>query len=139
MQPTPYLFFDGQCEAAFKFYAQCFKSQIVASVKYGDRGSAESLGPAARDRIMHTAMKLGDAMLLASDCPPGQFEKPQGFAVSLDFPTAEEAEDVFKQLSVGANITMPMSETFWAVRFGMLTDQFGIPWMIGCNKPAPTA
>ena len=136
MQATPYLFFDGQCEAAFNFYAQCFGSQILASIKYGDHGACESLGPEARNRIMHTAMKLGSGMLLASDCPPGQFEKPQGFAVSVDVASPEEAERVFGQLSVNGNVTMPMAETFWAVRFGMVTDQFGIPWMIGCNKQA---
>jgi PhnB protein len=139
MQPTPYLFFDGQCETAFHFYSQCFGSPIVASIKYGDQGNCESLGPEARNRIMHTAMKLDSGMILASDCLPGQFERPQGFAVSVDLPSAEEAERVFGQLSTNGSVTMPMTETFWAIRFGMVTDQYGIPWMIGCNKQVSTS
>ena len=139
MQPIPYLFFDGQCEAAFQFYAKCVGSQIVTSIEYGDQGNCESMDPEARNRIMHTAMKFDSGMILASDCPPGQFERPQGFAVCVDLPSPEEAERVFGQLSTKGSVTMPLAETFWAVRFGMVTDQFGIPWMIGCNKQATTA
>ncbi len=135
MQVNPYLFFDGQCEAAFQFYAKCLRTDILASLKYGDMGNCESLPPGSKDRVMHTAMKAGNAVVMASDCPPGQYEKPQGLAVSLDFPDAAEAERVFTELSDGAQITMPMAETFWATKFGMLTDRFGTPWMIGASKP----
>jgi PhnB protein len=134
MNMNPYLFFDGQCEEAFKFYAECLGGKVVASMKYGDAGNCESLGPEARDRIMHTAIALGDRMLMASDCPPGQYQKPQGLSIAIDFDTPDEAERVFKALSEKGQISMPMNETFWAEKFGMATDRFGTPWMVGCNK-----
>lgn len=139
MQLTPYLFFDGQCEAAFQHYAKCLGGNIVASIKYADSPGCEAMGPEARDRIMHAALTIGDKLLMASDCPPGQYEKPQGLSVSLDFDKPDEAERVFADLSENAKVQMPMAETFWAIRFGMLTDRFGIPWMIGCNKKPETA
>ncbi len=138
MQITPYLFFDGQCEMAFQFYAKCLGGNIVDSVKYGNSPGCEAMPPEARDRIMHTVLKIGGKLLMASDCPPGQYQKPQGLAVSLDFDKPDEAERVFAELAENGQVQMPMGETFWAKRFGMATDRFGIPWMIGCNKePEP--
>ena len=71
---------------------------------------------------------------MASDCPPDRYEKPQGITISINIEKPEEAERIFAALSEKANVCMPIGETFWAQRFGMLTDQFGIPWMINCEK-----
>ena len=137
MEIKPYLFFDGQCEAAFNFYAKCLGGNITFSMKYGDSPGCETLTPEARDRIMHATLTIGDKLLMASDCPVGRYEKPQGFSISLDYDTTEEAERVFGELSEEGQIHMPMGATFWAIRFGMVTDRFGTPWMVGCNKGQP--
>lgn len=139
MQITPYLFFDGQCEAAFQFYAKCLGGDIIASMKYGNSPGCEAMSPQGRDRIMHTALKVGDKLLMASDCPPGRYEKPQGLSVSLEFDKPEKAESVFAELAENGQVQMPMAETFWAIRFGMVTDRFGTPWMVGCSKTQQVA
>jgi PhnB protein len=83
---------------------------------------------------MHACLKVGDSMLMASDFAPGEAQTPQGFAVSIHIEDPEEADRVFAALSEGADVRMPIQETFWALRFGMLTDRFGTPWMINCQK-----
>lgn len=137
MEITPYLFFDGQCEAAFRVYEKSLGGKIIGSMKYGDQAGSANGCAEFRDRIMHIALSVGDKLLMASDCPPGRYEKPQGLSVALNFATAQEAERVFSELSESGQVTMPMAETFWADRFGMVTDRFGTPWMIGCNKTQP--
>jgi PhnB protein len=74
-------------------------------------------------------------VLMGSDAPPDRYQKTQGTTVALGVDSAEEAERIFHALAENGTVTMPISETFWAVRFGMLNDQFGIPWMINCEKP----
>jgi PhnB protein len=136
MQLNPYLLFNGQCEAAFKFYAKVLGGKIDAMMPH--KGSpAESHVPAEwRDKILHARMTIGDQVLMASDAPPGRFEKPQGFSVSLNISDPAEAERVFNELSKDGKVQMPFAETFWALRFGMAVDRFGIPWMVNCKKPA---
>ena len=73
---------------------------------------------------------------MGADVPPGRYQKPEGFSVAIGLKDVAKAERIFKSLSEGANVQMPIQETFWAVRFGMLTDKFGIPWMINCEKAA---
>ncbi len=137
MQMNPYLFFDGQCEAAIQFYAKCLGGNVIHSMKYGESPGCETLAPEGRNRIRHTALMIGDRLLMASDCPPGRYEKPQGLSIALDYDTPEKADHVFAELAESGEIQMPMGETFWAIRFGMVTDRFGTPWMIGCNKKQP--
>ncbi len=83
---------------------------------------------------MHARMTIGDAVLMASDAPPEHYHKPEGFRVSLMIPDPQQAERTFANLAEGGSVTMPIQETFWARRFGMLVDRFGIPWMINCEK-----
>src|SRR2546427_1333239 len=83
MQLNPYLMFNGQCEAAFKFYEQCLGGKIEAMFPFGGSPAEEHVSPAMRDRIMHARLVVGDAVLMGSDCPPEQFEAPQGAYVSL--------------------------------------------------------
>jgi len=77
---------------------------------------------------------FGDNVLMASDAPPGKFQKMQDLSVTLNIKDQAEAERVFNALAEGATVTMPLAETFWAVKFGVLTDRFGTPWMINCEK-----
>lgn len=139
MQMTPYLFFDGQCEEAFQTYAKCFGGNITGLMKYGNSPGCEGMSPEERQKVMHAALKVGDKLLMASDAPHGQYKKPQGLSVALDFEKPEDAERVFAELSDRGEVQMPMAETFWAIRFGMVTDRFGTPWMVGCNKPQTAA
>jgi PhnB protein len=136
MQLTPYLMFNGQCEAAFKFYEQCLGGRIVAMTTFGETPAAEHVSPESRDRIIHARLVVGDAVLMASDCPPEMFEETKGFSVSLQIDNPAEAERIFHALADGGQVRMPIEETFWAIRFGMLVDRFGIPWMINCEKRA---
>jgi PhnB protein len=129
------LLFKGQCAQAFKFYKKCLGSKVDFTMKYGDAPKADQGPPEMHDKILHTSMKVGNATLMGSDAPPGHDDKPQGFAASLGIDDPSEAERVFKALSEGGEVTAPMKETFWAKRFGMLTDKFGTPWMVNCSKP----
>jgi len=85
-----------------------------------------------RKKILHACLNLGDFSLMASDCPPDRFQKPQGFSVTLQISDPAKAETIFNALAENGNITMPFGQTFWAKRFGMCEDQFGIPWMVNC-------
>ena len=136
MQLNPYLLFNGQCEAAFKFYEKCFGGKIVAKVTHGESPMAKDTPPERHNKILHARLMVGDNVLMGSDAPPERYEKPQGFSVTLGVDTPAEAERIFKALSEKGTLHMPLQETFWAVRFGMLVDQFDIPWMINCEKAA---
>jgi PhnB protein len=136
MQLNPYLFFTGQCEAAFKFYEVCLGGRIEAMITHAGTPAEKQVPPEWRDKILHARLTVGDEVLMASDAPPGRQERPQGFSVSLQVGTPAEAERIFHALAQDGKVTMPIQKTFWAERFGMLVDQFGIPWMINCEPAA---
>lgn len=132
---NPYLTFSGQCAAAFKFYERCLEGKIVSMVPFADTPHAESVPADERGKIMHASLVVGSQVLMGSDAPSGQpYEGIKGCSVAIHVDTPEEAERVFNALSEGGTIMMPLTETFWAARFGMLTDQFGVPWLINCGK-----
>ena len=135
MQIAPYLSFDGECEAAFRFYEAVLGGRIEAMMPY--RGSpAEATVPAEwRDKIMHARLVIADQVLMASDSPPQFREERKGFHVSLQIDDLAEAERVFAALAENGTVSMPIGETFWALRFGMLVDRFGTPWMVNCDRP----
>ena len=136
MQWNPYLAFNGQCATAFKFYERCLGGKIVAMMTYGDMPGSEHVPADQRGRIMHARLDVGNQVLMGGDAPPDRaFDGVKGCSIAVQIKTAEEAERLFKALSENATIQMPLGETFWATRFGMLTDQFGVPWMINCEKP----
>jgi len=130
-----YLLFTGQCKEAFKFYEMLLGGKIEVMMAHGDT-PAESQVPAEwRDKILHARMTTPGGVLMGSDAPPGRQAKPQGFSVSVSVDDPAEADRIYNGLADGATaVTMPIQETFWARRFGMLTDRFGIPWMINCEK-----
>ncbi len=134
MKLNSYLYFDGQCEAAFKFYEKCLDGKIEGTFAYEGSPIATDVPVDFRKKLMHATLVIGDQTLMGADVPPGRYQKPTGFAVSIGLKDVTKAERIFRALSEGATVTMPMQETFWAARFGMLTDQFGIPWMINCEK-----
>jgi PhnB protein len=136
MQLNPYLTFNGQCEAAFEFYAKVLGGKIEAMMTYGSSPMAEQTPPGWRNKIMHARLTVGDKMLMASDAPPDRYEAMKGIMVTLGIDDPSEAERVFHVLSENGTVQMPIQETFWARRFGMLVDQFGTPWMVNCEKAA---
>ena len=85
---------------------------------------------------MHARLVVGDKVLMGSDAPPEHYEGPKGFSVSLTINDLADAERIFHALAENGTVRMPLQETFWAVRFGMLVDRFGIPWMVNCERPA---
>lgn len=135
MQVNPYLAFDGTCAQAFRFYEQALGGKIVMVMTVGESPMAAQATPETKDQIMHAALQVGGVTIMGADAPSGMFSKPQGFSVSLGIDDEAEAERVFGNLSEGATIKMPLQETFWARKFGMLVDKFGIPWMVNCAKP----
>ena len=136
MRINPYLTFGGNCEEAIKAYAEIFGGKIVAMMPFGESPAAANTPAEWRNKILHARLDFGDNALMASDAPPGRFQKMQGVWVSLTIDDPDEAERVFEALAEGGTIALPLGETFFATKFGMLTDRFGTPWMINCVKPA---
>ncbi|MGH6803010.1 MAG: VOC family protein [Methyloceanibacter sp.] len=136
MYVNPYLTFDGDCEQAFKVYEKVLGGEIVAMMPH-EGTPAETHVPAEwRKKILHARLVFGDNVLMASDAPPGRREKMQGFSVSLVTKDPAEAERIFNAFADGGTVIMPLGETFWALKFGMLRDRFGTPWMVNCEKAA---
>lgn len=136
---NPYLSFNGSCAEAFAFYAAATGGNVVSLLTYRNSPAADQAPPDWQGKVMHASLVLGDTVLMGGDVPPGQYQPPVGFSVNITVPSAAEAERVFAALGAGGSIMMPMAETFWAERFGMATDRFGIPWMVNCMKPMPAA
>lgn len=136
MQLNPYLFFNGQCEAAFKFYEKVLGGKIEAMFPHEGTPAAEHVPPEWRKKILHARLVVGDKVLMGSDAPPGRQEEMKGFSVTLGIDDPKEAERIFHALAENGTVRMPIEKTFWAVRFGMLVDQFGTPWMINCEQAA---
>ncbi len=136
MQLNPYLNFNGQCETAFKFYEQCLGGKIEATMTYGESPMADQTPPEWRNKIMHASLIVGDKVLMGADGPPDRYEEPKGLSVLLGIDDPAEAERIFHALAENGTVQMPIQETFWAARFGMLVDRFGIPWMINCERSA---
>ena len=139
MQLNPYLYFNGDCEAAFKFYEKVLGAKIVTMMTHEGTPAAEQVPADWKTKIIHARLSLGDQVLMASDAPPGSYQKPAGFSVTLQINDPAEAERVFHALVENGMVTMPIAETFWAVRFGMLTDRFGTPWMVNCERAVQKA
>lgn len=138
MQPkslNPYLTFDGDCEAAFKFYAKVLGGKIEAMIPHEGTPAEKHVPSEWRKKIMHARLVVGDHVLMASDAPPNRHEAMKGFSVSLGVDNPAEADRVFRELAKKGTVRMPTQETFWAARFGMLVDQFGTPWIINCDHP----
>jgi PhnB protein len=137
MQLNPYLTFNGNCEAAFKFYEQVLGGKIVAMIPHEGTPAAEHVPSEWRSKVMHARLVTGDKVLMGSDAPPDRYQAMQGFSVTLGIDDPSEAERIFNALAKDGTVRMPIQPTFWAVRFGMLVDQFGTPWMVNCEKPNP--
>src|ERR1700722_17162866 len=116
MKLNVHLAFDGQCEAAFKFYEKCFGGQIVTLLTWANSPMAAQTPPGWEGKILHATLAVGDASLAGSDSFPGQYEGAKGFSVLVGIDDPVEAELVFDALAENGTIGMPLQETFWAVR-----------------------
>ena len=136
MQLNPYVNFDGQCEAAFKFYEQVLGGKITFMMTWGEMPGANQFPPESHKLIMHTSLSVGDEVLMGADAPPGRYHQPEGINVSLHFKDVAESERIFNALAENGTVRMPFEKTFWSPGFGMCVDQFGIPWMINSEQAA---
>jgi len=134
MRLNPYLTFNGQCEEAFKFYALCLGGTIQFMMTYKGTPLEKQVPPAWQHKILHVTLDVGGCLLQGADALPHRYQKPQGFSVTLNLKETAEAERVFKALAENGTVQMPLQQTFWAARFGMLVDRFGTPWMINCGQ-----
>ena len=133
---VPYLSFNGQCEEAFKLYERCLGGKITFMQTYGDSPMGPQTPPELHKRVMHATLAVGDQVLQGSDSPSEQHQAPQGFSIAIALSDAAEAERIFSALAENGTVQMPIEETFWALRFGMVIDRFGTPWLINCEKTA---
>jgi PhnB protein len=135
VQLIPYLPFDGKCAEALDFYANLLGGTIVRKMTYGEMPGDMPVPDDAKDRVVNEMLELpGGAMLYGGDCPPGRTPDPvSGLMLTLNFPTVDQAQEVFDGLAEGGEITMPFAPVFWAAKFGMVTDKYGIPWGINGN------
>jgi PhnB protein len=132
MQLNPYLFYNDNCEAAFKYYERVLGAKIERMVRAEEGPADMPLTPERKKKIMYGQISIDGQVLMASDAPPEHFHKPQGFSVSLTVTDPADAERKFKALSDGGSVNMPFGKTFFSRGFGMCQDQFGIPWMVNC-------
>src|ERR1043165_5006521 len=118
-----YLVFNGQCEAAFQSYAQIFGGTVKTLIRHGDTPAAQHVPPDWHSKVMHAEVSAGNTMLMGSDAPPDRYQPMAGFSVSGQVEQPAEAERIFGALADGGAVRMPIQETFWAQRFGMLVDR----------------
>ena len=135
MKLQSYLIFNGQAETAFKFYETCLRGKITRMMRFGEAPGCENMPAETRDWLMHVRLEIGDQVLLASDCPPDRsYDGIKGCSVSIQLHDKAEGKRIFNALKESGTVQMPYEKTFWAERFGMLVDQFGVPWMFNCEK-----
>lgn len=128
----PYLFFGGRCDEALAFYASAVGARVQRVMRFKEAPNQPpegTLAPGFEDKVMHAAFHIGGSLVMASDgC--GRSSKFDGFSLSLSVATEAEADKAFNALAAGGQITMPIGKTFWSPRFGMVTDKFGVSWMV---------
>jgi PhnB protein len=133
MQMNPYLSFNGQCEAAIKFYVQCHGGQLGAIFRYAGTPFADQVPADWQDKVMHGSVTVGEQLLAGADVATERYEAPKGFSLSLQMKDPAEAERIFHELGKDGKVTVPLEKTFWAERFGAVVDRFGIQWLINCE------
>jgi len=140
MQLIAYLNFAGNAREAMDFYANALGGKVTQRFTYGESPMAEECGLASADHVMHSQVEIpskagGSAILMGADGPPPH--EAGSTCVNIAVDTPEEAERIFSALSVGGSVQCALAETFWAHRFGLLTDKFGKGWLVNCLKPKP--
>src|SRR5262245_49075818 len=135
MHVQPYLFFDGRCEEALDLYRRVLGAEVEMLMRFKDSPDQSNVQPALKDKVMHTSFRIGDTQLMASDGNAKGKPAFQGVSLSLTVKDAADAERKFNALADGGQVQMPLSETFFSPRFGMVADRFGVSWMILAPGP----
>ena len=130
MQVQPYLFFDGRCEEAIEFYKAKLGATVEMLMRFKEAPDQSMMAPGSGDKVMHASVKIGDTSVMASDGRNSGNPVFQGFSLSIAAKDDAEAEKLFKALGEGGQVQMPMEKTFFASRFGMVADKFGVGWMV---------
>jgi PhnB protein len=125
----------GHCRAAFEYYEKVLHGKNLAIMTNGESPIADQMPAESRGLVMHARMDIGGTWLMGADAHAGESGSINGAHVSLMIDEPAEADRVFAALADGGTVTMPIQSTFWATRFGMLVDRFGVPWMIDCELP----
>lgn len=127
-----YLNFNGTTEEAFNFYKNCFKTEFITIMRFGDTPGCEDLDEIEKGKIMHISLPIGGNILMGTDIPPNRPKAVNGTSVSISIntDTEEEARDIFAKLSKNGTVEIPLQDMFWGDLYGMFTDKFGIQWMI---------
>ncbi len=133
MQIQPYLFFNGRCEEAIEFYRKALGAEVEMMMRFKD--SPEPMPPGAvapgfGDKVMHASLRIGGALLMASDGMGAGELAFQGFSLSIDAPDTASVDRMFNALAEGGVVKMPLGKTFWSPHFGMVADRFGVGWMV---------
>jgi PhnB protein len=135
MRASVNLTFDGGCEEAFALYARLLGATVTFSLRYGDSPMAGDVPPGWHGRIAHATLTLdGGSHIYGYDAQPGRYETPQGFSITVNPATVDDAHAMFAALAEGGRIDMPIQQTFWAAAFGIVVDRFGVPWAINCEQ-----
>ncbi len=137
MKMSVHLNFSGNCKDAFAFYQKVFKADSPFSMTYGEAPHEMPIPADWKDKVMHTAIPLGGGVLMGCDAPPDKTKALGGFQVCVEDKDQAEVKRIFEALSEGGNVTMPLSKTFWSPLFGMLTDKFGVGWMLSVPGEQP--
>ena len=133
MDIEPYLFFEGRCEEAIEFYRKALGAEIEMLLRIQDSPEPPPPGmlpPGSESKIMHASFLIGGKRVMASDGRCGGETSFQGFALSIAVPDEAQVDKMFKALAAEGQVQMPLSKTFWSPRFGMVTDRFGVLWMV---------
>lgn len=125
-----YLFFDGRCDEAIEFYKKALGAEVVMLMRFKDSPDPSQCAPGSLDKVMHTTLKIGDTLVLASDGECKGKTNFQGFALVLNVANEAEADKKFNAVGAGGQVVMPLAKMFFSPRFGMTTDKFGVMWMI---------
>jgi PhnB protein len=134
-----YLIFDGQCAEAFRFYQQVFGGELML-LPFEGSPTCGDVAPEHRDRTMHAGLNVGGQLLMGSDCMPGDpHDGVKGCHMSVQADDMAHAERLYRELAAQGSVQMELQKTFWAEGFAMLTDRFGVPWMINCEGRAAPA
>lgn len=137
MKLNTYLNFGGNCEQAFRFYEKNLGGKILMMSTFADMPPQPNAPKVSPTSILHAQIMIGDTLLMASDAPPDRFQPMRSAYLSLSVDSSEEAERVYKLLTDGGEVFMPIQETFFAFRFAMLRDKFGVLWMLIHDRPMP--
>jgi PhnB protein len=136
MQIQPYLFFNGRCEEAVEFYRRALGAKVEMLMRFKDSPDPVPPGmipPGSENKVMHASLSIGDTTVMASDGNCSGQPGFQGFSLSISLTNLAEADRLFAALAEGGQVQMPLAKTFWSPRFGMLTDRFGVGWMINAT------